>query len=176
MRQPRTISLLFGVALLAALAVAAIALGGGRNTVAQSASPAATACPSASPAASPTSGSPVAAAATAEMSSSPEVATPTASGCEVTIDMVDIKFVPNDITIPANTPVTVILQNHGALPHDFSVTDHNNPNVKNLNINVAVDPGQTKEVTINAPAGDYYFYCNVPGHEEAGMHGMIHVK
>lgn len=173
MRRPTPLSLILGAGLIAVLAISAIVVGATRNTSAQMASPAAgMACPAASPEASPMA----AASPVGTMSASPEEATPTASGCEVTIDLEDIKFVPNDITIPANTPVKFILHNAGALPHDFSVTDHNNPNVKDLGINVSLDPGETKDVTINAPAGDYYFYCNVPGHEEAGMHGMLHVK
>jgi uncharacterized cupredoxin-like copper-binding protein len=90
--------------------------------------------------------------------------------------MVDIAFQPNTLTIPANTDVTTTLNNTGVTMHNFSVNDHNNPNVKNLGISVDVQPGQTQTVTINAPAGDYYFYCNVPGHEEAGMHGMLTVQ
>ena len=110
----------------------------------------------------------MAASPAATMSSSPEAATPTASGCEVTIDMVDIKFVPNDLTIPANTPVRFIFHNIGALPHNFSIDA--------LHVSVSVDPGQTKDTTINAAAGTYQFYCNVPGHKEAGMVGTLHVK
>jgi plastocyanin len=93
-----------------------------------------------------------------------------------TIEMVDIAFKPNDVTIPANTDVTVTLKNTGALPHNFSITDKNNPNVPNLNISVDVQPGQSQTVTINAPAGDYYFFCNVSGHEAAGMYGTLHVQ
>jgi uncharacterized cupredoxin-like copper-binding protein len=95
---------------------------------------------------------------------------------QVTITLNDIYFNPNLITIPANTPVTVVLENKGAIAHNFSVTDHNNPNVKNLNISVNVDPGQTQQTTVNAPAGTYYFYCNVPGHEQAGMFGYLIVQ
>ena len=29
--------------------------------------------------------------------------------------------------------------------------------------------------TINAPAGVYYFFCNEPGHEQAGMIGYLTV-
>jgi uncharacterized cupredoxin-like copper-binding protein len=90
--------------------------------------------------------------------------------------MVDIAFKPSEFTIPANQDVTVTLKNTGATMHNFSITDHNNPNVKNLNISVNVNPGETKTVTINAPAGDYYYFCDVPGHEAAGMHGVMHVK
>lgn len=94
----------------------------------------------------------------------------------VTIDMVDIAFKPNAFTIPANTDVTVTLVNQGAALHNFSITDHKNPNVKNLGISVDVAPGETKTVTIDAPAGDYYFFCNQPGHEQAGMFGTMHVQ
>jgi uncharacterized cupredoxin-like copper-binding protein len=113
------------------------------------------------------------------------MASPSASptGCETTpatggqtITMVDIAFQPNTVTIPANTDVTITLTNTGVTMHNFSVNDHNNPNVKNLGISVNVQPGQTQTVTVNAPAGDYYFYCNVPGHEEAGMHGTLTVQ
>lgn len=97
------------------------------------------------------------------------------SGC-VEVGMFDIFFSPNLITIPADKPVTVQLKNNGAALHNFSVTDHKNPDVKNLNITVDVDPGKSGSVVIEAPAGDYYFYCNQPGHEQAGMFGFIQVK
>jgi uncharacterized cupredoxin-like copper-binding protein len=105
---------------------------------------------------------------------------PVASGGQTssapTVTMVDIGFKPTDLTIPANTDVTVTLNNTGASQHNFSITDHNNSGVKNLNISVDVQPGASQTVTINAPAGDYYFFCNVPGHEAAGMFGTLHVK
>jgi glucose/arabinose dehydrogenase/uncharacterized cupredoxin-like copper-binding protein len=105
-----------------------------------------------------------------------QASAPAGGSASPTIQLVDIAFQPSEFTIPANTDVTVTLTNTGAALHNFSVTDHNNDNVKNLNISVDVAPGQTQTVTINAPAGDYYFFCNVPGHEEAGMHGVMHVK
>ena len=104
-------------------------------------------------------------------------ASPAASASNgATLDLVDIAFQPTELTIPANQNVTLTLTNQGASQHNFSITDNNNPTVKNLNISVNVAPGQTQTVTINAPAGDYYFFCNVPGHEAAGMHGALHVK
>lgn len=91
-----------------------------------------------------------------------------ASAADVTVTMHDIFFDPAEFTIPANTPVKVILPNVGAAPHDFSIDA--------LNISVTVNPGDTGEVTINAPAGEYDFYCNIPGHKEAGMVGKLTVK
>jgi uncharacterized cupredoxin-like copper-binding protein len=101
---------------------------------------------------------------------------PSPTGNEVTVKLLDIRFDPKDFSIPANTDVTVTLTNDGVAPHNFAITDHNNPNVQNLNISEDVSPGETKTVTINAPAGSYYFYCDVPGHEEAGMHGTLTVE
>jgi uncharacterized cupredoxin-like copper-binding protein len=80
------------------------------------------------------------------------------------------------LTISANQDTELTITNTGATMHNFSVTDHNNSGKPNLNISVNVQPGQTTTVKINAPAGDYYFFCNVPGHEAAGMHGTLHVK
>ena len=36
-----------------------------------------------------------------------------------------------------------------------------------------VQPGQGTSVTVNLPPGDWYFYCNIPGHEQAGMLGTL---
>lgn len=98
-----------------------------------------------------------------------------ASSTEVEIGSYDIYFEPNDVTIPANSDVTIILPNHGMTLHNFSITDHKNPDVPNLGIDIDLPVGVTETITINAPANDYYFYCNVPGHEAAGMFGTLHV-
>ncbi|MFL5759588.1 MAG: PQQ-dependent sugar dehydrogenase [Thermomicrobiales bacterium] len=124
----------------------------------------------------PPEGAATPAAATEEeatpAASTPETgaATPAASagGSAQTVTMVDIAFQPKDLTIPANTDVTVDLPNNGASLHNFSIDE--------LNISVDVQPGQTGSVTINAPAGTYQFYCNVPGHKEAGMVGTLTVQ
>jgi uncharacterized cupredoxin-like copper-binding protein len=94
----------------------------------------------------------------------------------VVIGQYDIYFKPNLITIPADTPVRLVFENHGATIHNFSITDHENSGLKNLDISVTVDPGKTGETTINAPEGVYYFFCNQPGHEAAGMRGYLTVK
>jgi cytochrome c oxidase subunit 2 len=136
------------------------------------------ATPEASPAATP-AGSPVASpipeSPTAE--ASPGASPPATTGGQTAeIGMYDINFNPNVITVPADTPVPITITNHGATMHNFSITDHKNPNVTNLNISENINPGETKTVTVNAPAGTYYFYCDVPGHEAAGMFGYLEVK
>jgi uncharacterized cupredoxin-like copper-binding protein len=91
-----------------------------------------------------------------------ETATPAVS---VEVVSQDIFFEPSEVTIPANTDVTVNLPNEGAAPHNFSIDE--------LGIDVDIAPGATEQAIINAPAGEYEYYCNVPGHKEAGMVGTL---
>jgi nitrite reductase (NO-forming) len=104
-------------------------------------------------------------------------ATP-AAGCanEATIGAYDIYFEPKDVTIPADTDVMINLPNHGATTHNFSITEHKNENLPFDPISIDIEPGKTKQVPINAPAGAYYFFCDIPGHEAAGMWGTLTVE
>jgi uncharacterized cupredoxin-like copper-binding protein len=143
---------------VAALLVAVALVAGTLNIQAQSATPPAGACPTA--------------AGTATVGSQ---ATPSAEK-RVTIVSHDIFFAPNLVTIPAKTDVTAVLTNEGVTMHNFSITDHKNPDLPNLNISVDINPGETKSVVVNAEPGTYYFFCNVPGHEPAGMFGYLQVE
>lgn len=90
------------------------------------------------------------------------------SAPSVTVTSHDISFDPTEITIPANTDVTFVLPNEGAAPHNFTIDE--------LGISIDQAAGESHEITINAPAGTYEFYCNIPGHKEAGMHGILTVE
>ena len=106
-------------------------------------------------------------------------ATPAAGGAEqaaagggaaeaVTVESYDIYFEPSELSLPADTDVPVSLPNVGAALHNFSIDE--------LGISVDIAPGATEETVINAPAGTYEFYCNVPGHKPAGMVGTLTVE
>jgi uncharacterized cupredoxin-like copper-binding protein len=87
------------------------------------------------------------------------------------LDARDIAFEPTEITISAaDEPVTITMENTGAALHNFAIDA--------LDIDVDVNPGET--VTFEIPAGTapgtYDFYCNVPGHKEAGMVGTLVVE
>lgn len=102
--------------------------------------------------------------------------TPVAGATCVLEEMHDIYFGANLITLPADTDVSIVNKNMGVTMHTFVIDEHNNDGVENLNIKVEVNPGESRAVTINAPAGTYYFYCDVPGHEQAGMWGILNVE
>ena len=83
-----------------------------------------------------------------------------------TVDMVDIAYAPTELTIPANTEVTINLPNKGAAVHNFVIDE--------LNVKSEDAPGGAQtSVTFSAPAGEYQFYCSQPGHKEAGMVGTL---
>ncbi len=107
----------------------------------------------------------------ADAADSTPVASPGASSAltgPVTIEAVDIDWNPNEATIPANTDVTITVTNNGVALHTFVIED--------LGIKVKLQPGQTQEVVVNAPAGTYKFICDVPGHAQAGLVGTLTVK
>jgi plastocyanin len=84
------------------------------------------------------------------------------------VEMVDLAFVPAELTIPADTDVTLVLPNTGAATHDFTIDA--------LDVHVVARSGETATVTINAPAGSYEYYCSIPGHKQGGMVGTLVVR
>lgn len=114
-----------------------------------------TATPGSSPEASPN----------ASPGASP-MASPSASSNEVMLAAEDIKYDKTELKIPANTDVKVTLENKGMLQHDWAVDE--------LKVMIDIlDAGEKGSVTVNADAGEYEYYCTVPGHKEAGMVGKL---
>jgi uncharacterized cupredoxin-like copper-binding protein len=121
----------------------------------------------ASEAAAPTGGEESGGTPSTETTPAPAGGETAASSGPIEVDLADIKFVPNELNVPADTDVAVTLKNTGALPHTFTVVD--------TDIDYQLAPGETKDITINLPAGDYTFECTEVGHKEAGMIGKLHV-
>ena len=110
----------------------------------------------------------------------------------VTVIMSDdngMKFTPDHLDVKKGEQVHFIIQNKGALKHEFmlaSVADndkhaklmikypdmeHDDPNAK------SVDPGKSAEILWRfSKGGTFEFACLIPGHREAGMHGTVTVK
>jgi len=81
----------------------------------------------------------------------------------------DIRFNPNELTIPANTDVPFTFENRGVLSHDFAIDD---PKV----FSGVLAGGQSANLVLNLPAGKYEFYCSQVGHRAAGMVGTLTVE
>lgn len=92
-----------------------------------------------------------------------------ANDVNVTITATEFKYDPNTITASPGQKVNVTLVNKGAVKHTFVITE--------ANINITADVGQTATGSFTAPAaGTYTFFCDQPGHKDAGMTGTLTVK
>jgi uncharacterized cupredoxin-like copper-binding protein len=99
----------------------------------------------------------------AETAPMEEAGTAVPTGAVITAK--DIAFEPTELTIPAATDVQLTVRNIGAIQHNFSVDA--------LAISLDLLPGVEVVKLVNAEAGDYEYYCNVPGHKDAGMVGTL---
>ncbi len=63
--------------------------------------------------------------------------------------------------------VKFVIKNEGTIEHNFVV--------KELNQELAqsIPPGKSKEVSTTLKPGTYTLICNIPGHEDAGMHVQL---
>jgi plastocyanin len=80
-----------------------------------------------------------------------------------------LAFQKDTLTAPAGE-VTLVMENPSSLEHDIAIKG-NGVDEKGE----TVGQGGTSEVTANLEAGEYEFYCSVPGHEAAGMKGTLTV-
>jgi uncharacterized cupredoxin-like copper-binding protein len=80
-----------------------------------------------------------------------------------------LEFEKGELTAPAGE-ITLVMENAASVEHNIAVKgdgiDEKGP---------VVGEGGTSEITVTLEAGDYEFYCSVPGHEAAGMEGTLTV-
>jgi plastocyanin len=67
--------------------------------------------------------------------------------------------------------VTITMANPSVLPHNVALRGNGVKKVGKI-----VLKGGTSTVTATLRPGRYVFYCSVPGHEKAGMKGVLTVK
>jgi uncharacterized cupredoxin-like copper-binding protein len=100
----------------------------------------------------------------------PAGASTTSDRQSVTLKSTDqMRFEPATLTVRANVPVSLTLDNSGAaLVHDFVIDDAGGRPVK-----IEAPPHGRATGDFTLPAGTYQFYCAQPGHKEAGMVGTL---
>lgn len=67
--------------------------------------------------------------------------------------------------------VTFEFENPAAIPHDFVIEDANDNELARTDV-ISDD---SDSVTVDLQAGEFTFFCSVPGHREAGMEGPLTV-
>ena len=100
-----------------------------------------------------------------------------------------MSYAPDHVDVKRGEQIRFVLKNEGALTHEFMLAsvkenqehgkvmekfpemEHDDPNGKTL------EPGKTVEILWKfTKAGTFEFACLIPGHHQAGMHGLIVVK
>jgi uncharacterized cupredoxin-like copper-binding protein len=104
-----------------------------------------------------------------------------------------IEFTTKSITLTKGQKVALTMNNiDDSSLHDFTVDqipakdvkasggashNMNDMNRKGPTLHVAANPGKSANIQFTpTEAGEYSFYCTVPGHREGGMTGIITVK
>jgi hypothetical protein len=131
-----------------------------QETGGQSASPAASPSGTASPLASP-AGTPLPLFTPIAPSEARNVVG------HVTIELTDRGFIPSRFENAINSNVEITLVNTGTRPHTFTIDE--------LDVDVMVQPGETKMVTIVKPPrlGQFIYYSNTPEDKALGMKGIM---
>lgn len=116
----------------------------------------------------------------------------TTSAQQVALSATEFKFTPNSIHLTVGRPVQMTITNAGAVNHDIKsampIRDltyiqadndaaEQRDNAAHGVFDVDFNQGHTSKVTfVPTTAGTYQFYCDEPGHKEAGMVGSFVVQ
>jgi uncharacterized cupredoxin-like copper-binding protein len=108
-----------------------------------------------------------------------------AAGGAVALKMEDIKFDKTALSATVGQPLTINLQNVGALEHDFTIDkidakamlDGKDAKTEKHAVYAHLKAKTNGKLELTpAAAGTFEYYCAVAGHKEAGMKGTLTVK
>ena len=100
------------------------------------------------------------------------------------LDLRDIAFSAKELEAPAGVVVEIRLENVGRLEHDFtieelpadvSVVGKADPEMYDVHVPLKGDEEAGLLIRVRE-AGEYTFFCAVPGHRQAGMEGRLVIR
>ena len=92
---------------------------------------------------------------------------PVVQPADISLEAENMAFSSEELVANAGE-ITVHLDNHDLWWHTFTIDA--------LGVDLQVPMGATQQITFHAPPGTYRYYCDIPGHEDIGMHGKLVVK
>ncbi|MBA2523023.1 MAG: cupredoxin domain-containing protein [Solirubrobacterales bacterium] len=112
----------------------------------------------------------------ADTTSTAAESTSSSSGGGATVDIAadpsgSLAFTKTDISTTAGSD-TINFDNESSTPHNVDIEDADGNDVAEIE----TISGSTATTTADLQPGEYTFYCNIPGHREAGMEGTLTVK
>lgn len=82
-----------------------------------------------------------------------------------------LAFVQTRLTSSAG-PTTIVFTNDSPVPHNVAVEGDG----VDTEPTATVEGGATARLSVDLPPGEYEYYCDVPGHRQAGMVGTLTVE
>jgi plastocyanin len=90
-------------------------------------------------------------------------------GGSVTIETPGMEYDPDEITASAGEELEITLDNTDGQLHTFTLDE--------ADFEIEAAGGESETATLTVPdAGEYEFYCSVPGHRESGQVGTLTVE
>jgi uncharacterized cupredoxin-like copper-binding protein len=83
----------------------------------------------------------------------------------------EFRFVPREATVRPGELV-IVVHNQGEIEHNFLLDDAAGRHLVEI---ASILPGKSEQARVTLRAGRYPYYCNLPGHREAGMQGLLTV-
>ena len=90
---------------------------------------------------------------------------------EVAADPEQLAYTTGDLEAPAGE-VTISFDNPANIGHDVRVSDSSGADIGGTDVITA----DTTTATVELEAGEYSYFCSIPGHQPAGMEGKLTVK
>lgn len=110
---------------------------------------------------------------TASASSAPAAAAPGAGGLTIAANPSgQLKFTKSTLNAKAGK-VTIAFTNASPIAHNITIQQGTNGKILGA---TPTFQGGTKTLTLSLKPGVYTFFCSVPGHRMAGMHGTLTVS
>jgi nitrite reductase (NO-forming) len=91
----------------------------------------------------------------------------TAAAARIEVEAFDMGFAPAAVTVPAEGTYEVSFANTGSTLHDLTFAD---------GTVLTAEAGKTVTGQVTVPAGGLAYVCSIPGHEPAGMTGLVVVE
>ena len=98
-----------------------------------------------------------------------EEVAPPVTAIEIPAAVEGLAYQETEVSAPAGQ-VNLIMPNPSPLPHNIAVEEPEEA------VGEVVQEGGVSEITVDFPAGEYEYFCTVPGHREAGMVGTLTVE
>jgi plastocyanin len=89
----------------------------------------------------------------------------------IMVTMTEYKFDPSTISAPAGKVVFFLVNAGNNTSHDMIIRDSTGRRLASSDL---ISSGDTSVFTVDSiAAGSYTYFCDQPGHEANGMHGVL---